>query len=109
MSADLPALDPGTFGSAVADPDRLVVVDFWADWCAPCHAMTPALEAFAEESPDVVVYAVDTVEHPGLAEQHGVMSLPTLLFFRAGELVHRTTGVKRLPQLKKLAEQHGAA
>jgi thioredoxin 1 len=109
LSATLPALEPQSFEEAVADPARLVIVDFWADWCSPCHAMTPALESFAEGASDTVVYTVDTVAHPSLAEKFDVMSLPTLLLFKDGALVHRTTGVKRLPQLQKLAEQYGAA
>ena len=85
---------------------RLVVVDFWADWCAPCHAMTPALEQFAVESAgEVVVLTADTVAHPDLAERFSIISLPTLLVFRSGELVHRTSGVKRLPQLRRMVAE----
>jgi thioredoxin 1 len=110
LSGTLPALGTTSFDAALADESKLVIVDFWADWCSPCHAMTPALEAFAAANADVTaVYTVDTVAHPELAERFAVMSLPTLLLFRDAELVHRTTGVKRLPQLEKLAEQHGVA
>lgn len=109
MSGTLPSLSPDTFEAAIADPHRLVVVDFWADWCSPCHAMTPALEQFsASDAARSAVYTVDTVAHPQLAERFEVMSLPTLLYFRQGALVHRTTGVKRLPQLVRLAEEHAA-
>lgn len=89
---------------------KLLVVDFWADWCAPCHAMSAAVNQLAaEEAEAVTVVTVDTVEHPQLSERFAVRSLPTLLVFRDGELVHRTTGVKRLPQLRRLIAEHGAA
>lgn len=78
------ALTDATFDQAIAD-HRIVLVDFWAEWCAPCKAMAPDLELVARESPDDVLIAkVDVDAHPELAERFGVQSMPTIITFREG-------------------------
>ncbi|MEM9622635.1 MAG: thioredoxin [Pseudomonadota bacterium] len=69
------------------------IVDFYADWCGPCQAMTPTLNAFAEKHTDVQVLKVNIDKHPELASQYGVRSIPTLLGFTGGEENGRTVGV----------------
>ncbi|MCB5235011.1 MAG: thioredoxin [Candidatus Cloacimonetes bacterium] len=71
----------------------VVVVDFWAAWCGPCRMIAPTLEEIAKERQDVVVGKLDVDMYPQLASKYGVMSIPTLLFFKDGELKDSSIGV----------------
>jgi thioredoxin 1 len=71
----------------------VVVVDFWAAWCGPCRMIAPTLEEIAQERQDVIVGKLDVDEYPQLASKYGVMSIPTLLFFKDGELKDSSIGV----------------
>jgi thioredoxin len=62
-----------------------VIVDFWAEWCGPCHAVAPVLEKIVEEHDDVVLVKVNIDEEQELASRYGVMSIPTMILFRDGE------------------------
>ncbi|GKS81296.1 thioredoxin [Ligilactobacillus pabuli] len=73
----------------------LTLVDFWADWCGPCHMLEPVLEELAEDFDGQVNFAaIDVEENQGLAEQFQVMSLPTLILFKDGEAKEKITGYK---------------
>ena len=72
--------------------DALVLVDFWADWCAPCRAMAPLLDRLASEYPQLRIVKVDAEAHKPLLEQYGVRSLPTLQVYRNGERVDELMG-----------------
>ena len=74
-----------------------VVVDFYAQWCQPCLRLAPVLEEM-----DVPVVKVDVDENPDLAQEHGVMSLPTLAVFEDGEELDRIVGTAQRSQIKKL-------
>jgi len=71
----------------------IAVVDFWAPWCGPCRMLSPLIEEFATENPDIVIGKVNVDDYPDLAGQYGVMSIPTLLFFKNGNLVDTSIGV----------------
>jgi len=76
------------------DDDKLVIVDFWATWCGPCRMLSPTVEDISEEMADVVSVVkcnVDDCEE--LAYRYGIRNIPTLLFFKGGEIVDRTVGV----------------
>ncbi len=81
-------IDQSNFKSDVLESDKPVVVDFWAEWCGPCKAIAPDLEAISDEmAGDVTIAKVNMDENPDLAAQYGVRSIPTLLMFKGGEPV----------------------
>jgi thioredoxin 1 len=75
-----------TFEAEVLASERPVMVDFWAEWCGPCHAVSPVLERIAEErAAELRLVKVNIDEEPALAQRYGVMSIPTILLFEGGE------------------------
>jgi putative thioredoxin len=84
-----------------------VLVDFWADWCAPCKMLTPVLDKLASDYPDQLQIAkVNTDVERGLAQQHGIRSLPTLHLYRNGELVEEVLGAQPESTLRALIEAY---
>lgn len=98
-------LTENTFDEVVAASDGLLMVDFWADWCAPCHAMAPVLEDLAANSGGRVILAkVNVDENPGLADRYGIRAIPTVLLFRGGEVLERITGAVPRAVLQKILD-----
>jgi thioredoxin len=91
---------------ALAAAEPVVLVDFWAPWCAPCRALTPALEALAAERADLKVVKVNTDEEQSLAAQYGVTGLPTVVILRAGRPVGT---INQAAPKRRLAAQIDAA
>lgn len=75
--------------------DTLTIVDCWAPWCGPCRMLTPRLEALSAdpEFSNVNFVAVNVDENPDFATQHGIKSIPTLLFYKGGQVVNTSSGV----------------
>ena len=83
----------GSFADDVLNADKPVLVDFWAAWCGPCRMIAPAIEELAADFEDRAVVAKLDVDHnPQTAMQYGVRSIPTLLFFKDGEVVDQLIG-----------------
>lgn len=82
----------------------LVLVDFWATWCGPCRMQAPILEQLAEEVSEdqVKILKMDVDENPSTAREFGIMSIPTLLFKKDGEVVKQVAGVHTKDQLKAI-------
>ncbi len=79
------AVTEATFDDEVISSDTPVIVDFWAEWCGPCHAVSPVLERIAEErNGEVKVVKVNIDEEQGLAQRYGIASIPTMILFREG-------------------------
>ncbi len=102
-------LNDQNFESVVLKADKPVVVDFWATWCGPCKMLAPIFEQVAAEYEGKVVFAkVDVDECEALARSFGIMSIPTLIYFKNGEVVAKETGLKQKAQLAtKINETFG--
>jgi len=95
-----------TFQDEVIKSDVPVVVDFWATWCPPCRAVAPILDELAEEyAGRVKIVKVDTDENPNLAMAYGITSIPTMNFFKSGELVKSVIGARPKPALTALFDE----
>ena len=83
------------FNREVVESDRPVLVDFWADWCQPCHMVAPIVEQLAEDfAGRITVAKVDTEANRDLSLEYAINSIPTLLLFKDGEIVERFVGVR---------------
>ncbi|ARA93792.1 thioredoxin [Rhodothermaceae bacterium RA] len=98
-----------TFQEDVLNADKPVLVDFWATWCAPCRMIAPIIEELAEEFEGrAVIGKLDVDHNPQTAMQFGVRSIPTLLFFKNGQVVDQLVGaVPKRVLVNKLEELAG--
>ncbi len=94
-SAVVPAVTDADFDSEVLRSDRVVLVDFWAEWCAPCRMIAPVVQALADELGDrLKVVKMDIDANPRVREELSVMSIPTLIIFKDGQATDRTIGYR---------------
>jgi len=87
------------FEAEVIRSDKPVLVDFWASWCGPCRMIAPSIEEIAEERSDVKVGKINIDEQPELAARYNVMSIPTLMVFRSGEVTDSAVGARPKAQI----------
>ncbi len=92
--AEVKAVDTSNFQAEVMDSDKTVIVDFWATWCGPCRQVAPVLDSIAEEHDELSVVKIDIDANPQIAQHYGVMSVPTLLVIKGGEVVKTVVGAK---------------
>ncbi len=88
------------FEDQVIKSDKPVLLDFWAPWCGPCRSIAPALEDLAQEQDDVKICKVNIDDNQAWASKYGVMSIPTLLVFKNGEMVGRQVGALRKDDIR---------
>ena len=105
MAKDLKyvTLTENNFRNEVLESSKPVLVDFWARWCGPCHIIAPAIEELASDYDGrATVGKLNVDEQPGIAQQYGIQSIPSVLFFRDGNVVDQVVGA--VPK-KALAEK----
>ena len=94
-------VNKSNFESVVADA-KPVLLDFYADWCGPCRMVSPIVDQIAEEHPEYVVGKINVDEEPELAQKFDVMSIPTLVVMKNGEVVNQSTGARPKEQILEL-------
>ena len=91
-----------TFELEVLQSETPVLVDFWAEWCGPCHAVSPVLDKIVEErESDIKLVKVNIDEEPSLAQKYGIVSIPTIILFREGEPSAAAIGAQPKSALEK--------
>src|SRR4029077_20663223 len=88
------ALNETTFDEVVAGSDGPVLVEFWAEWCAPCRVLGPVLDSIVAENDNLVLYKVNSDQEPALVQRFAVSSVPTTLVFKDGTLATRMVGAR---------------
>jgi thioredoxin 1 len=111
MAEGIVTLTSSTFDEVIKSATKPIVVDFWAEWCGPCKAIAPMLSEVArEQADDLTIAKLNIDEHPDLALRYNVMSIPTLLVFKDGEVHKRIVGAKpKSALLNELAEFLGTS
>lgn len=90
------------FDKEVMQAEGTVLIDFWAAWCGPCRMIAPAVEKIAEEHPEVKVCKINIDDEQELAIRHGVMSIPTLMVVKNGEIVNTAIGLRPKKEIEAL-------
>lgn len=85
-------VNESNFKEFTGEKDRLVVLDFWAEWCGPCRMLAPVLEEIGTEYPEVAFGKVNVDEEAGLAQMFGIVSIPTLVFMKNGKIIKKSVG-----------------
>ena len=90
----------------IIQKDSLVVVDCWAPWCGPCRMIGPVIDTLSEEYENVTFGKLNTDENTAVTMKFQIMSIPTLLFFKNGEIVDRIVGVVPKEQIESVVKKH---
>lgn len=92
------------FQKEVLEAVQTVLVDFWAPWCGPCRMQTPILEEFSKENPAIKVVKVNVDDNAEISERYNIMSIPSLMVFKNGQLVNKAIGLQSKANLAELVK-----
>ena len=92
------------FESEVLKSDKPVLVDFWATWCGPCQMLLPVVEELAGEVTDAKICKINVDDEPELAAQYKIVTIPTLMVVKDGQVVSNSVGVKSKAEILKMLE-----
>jgi thioredoxin len=96
-----------SFSSTVLDSDTPVLVDFWAEWCVPCHMVSPVVEEIGDDKAGALrVAKLNIDDNPEITRKYGVMSIPSLILFKDGQEVARVVGARGKDALLKEIDPH---
>lgn len=94
------------FDAAVLGADKPVFVDFWAPWCGPCKVMSPIVEELAGEMEEVIIGKVNVDEHSDVAQKFNILSIPTFIIFKGGQVAEQFFGSMSKESLRMKIEKH---
>lgn len=96
-------LSDAEFEKQVLQSGQLVIIDFWAPWCAPCRMIAPVLDELSKEYNErLKICKINVDENQKVASRYNILSIPTLLFFKSGKVVNQITGVRAASDIKKI-------
>ncbi|MGN0469722.1 MAG: thioredoxin [Acutalibacteraceae bacterium] len=98
-------INKDNFENEVIRSDKPVLLDFWAAWCGPCRMLSPLVDEVAEENPQIKVGKINIDEQSELAERYNIMSIPTLLLIKNGEVAASSIGFKPKEDLEQLISE----
>ena len=101
---EVKVFDSENFKSEVLEYEGTVIVDFFATWCGPCKIMSGIIDEIAEEVENVKVGKIDVDESSDIASDYGIMSIPTIIIFKNGEIVKTFVGVTDKEEIKAILE-----
>jgi len=107
MSEKVSSVTDGTFEKDVLQAGKPVLVDFWAEWCAPCRMLAPTIDAIAEQFGDSAgVVKVNVDDNTSTAQRYGIKGIPTLILFSGGKEVERVVGATSKESISKMISKH---
>lgn len=107
MGGNVEVYTDDNFDEKVLQADKLTVVDFWAEWCAPCRMIAPTMEELAGENADKVnIGKLNVDENNKTATKYGIRSIPTLLFFKNGNILKQVVGVRGKEELQEVIDEN---
>ena len=104
MAGAIIEVTDANFQAEVIESEKPVLVDFWAPWCGPCRIVAPHLEELNDERDDLRVVKLNVDDNPGVASKYGIMSIPTMILFKNGEVAKQVIGALPKARLQQEIE-----